>query len=211
MKIRWSSYLRISVMGVLFLCLILLNVRMFVMEPGSAQAQAEVVRAEAALAQVLAGATDEQVAVAAAGVVSAEAGVQTAEAGVASAQTELAKTELTAPFAGTISALNVESGEIVSPGTPLISLGDTSIWQIETDDLTEIDVVNVKEGASVTISVDALPGEEFAGVVTRIKPKSETKAGDVTYTVLIDITQGDTSALRWGMTTFVDIEIGPEL
>jgi multidrug resistance efflux pump len=176
-----------------------------------AQAQAEVVRAEAALAQVLAGATDEQVAVAAAGVVSAEAGVQTAEAGIASAQTELAKTELTAPFAGTISALNVDPGEIVSPGTPLISLGDTSTWQIETDDLTEIDVVNVKEGASVTISVDALPGEEFAGVVTRIKPKSETKAGDVTYTVLIDITQGDTSALRWGMTTFVDIEIGPEL
>ncbi|MFC1975027.1 HlyD family secretion protein [Chloroflexota bacterium] len=176
-----------------------------------AQAQASVVQSQAALAQVLAGATDEQVAVVAAGVVSAEAGVQTAESGIAAAQTEVSKTELKAPFAGTISSLNVDPGEIVSPGTPLISLGDTSRWQIETDDLTEIDVVNVKEGATVKITVDALPGEEFEGVVTRIKPKSETKAGDVTYTVLIDITQGDTSALRWGMTTFVDIEIGPEL
>jgi len=175
-----------------------------------AQAQAEVERAEAALAQVLAGATDEQIAVAAAGVVSAEAGVQTAEAGIAAAETELGKTELKAPFAGTISALDVDPGEIVSPGAPLISLGDTSTWQIETDDLTEIDVVNVKEGAKVSISVDALPGETYEGVVTRIKPKSETKAGDVTYTVLIDI-KGDTSALRWGMTTFVDIEVGPEL
>jgi hypothetical protein len=28
---------------------------------------------------------------------------------------------------------------------------------------------------------------------------------------LIDITKGDVSKLRWGMTTFVDIEVGPEL
>ncbi|MBN1220050.1 MAG: efflux RND transporter periplasmic adaptor subunit [Anaerolineae bacterium] len=176
-----------------------------------AQAQAEVARAEAALAQILAGATDEQIAVAEAGVVAANAGIQAAEAGVASTQTELVKTELKSPFAGTIGARNVNPGEMVSPGEPVISVGDTSRWQIETDDLTEIDVVNVKEGANVTISVDALPGEEFEGVVVRIKPQSETKAGDVTYTVLIDITKGDTSLLRWGMTTFVDIEVGPEL
>ena len=35
--------------------------------------------------------------------------------------------------------------------------------------------------------------------------------GDVTYTVLIDITAGDTSQLGWGMTTFVDIEVEPNL
>jgi RND family efflux transporter MFP subunit len=176
-----------------------------------AQAQAEVARAQAARAQVLAGATDEKIAIAEAGVTAAEAGIQTAEADIASAETELAKTELKAPFAGVIGARNVNLGEIVSPGAPAFSVGDTSTWQIETDDLTEIDVVNVEEGAQVNISVDALPGQEFEGVVVRIKPQSETKAGDVTYTVLIDITKGDTSALRWGMTTFVDIEVKPEL
>jgi multidrug efflux pump subunit AcrA (membrane-fusion protein) len=92
-----------------------------------------------------------------------------------------------------------------------MSFGDTSRWQIETDDLTEIDVVNVQPGASVSISVDALPGEEFEGKVVRVTPQAETKAGDQTYTVLIDITKGDTSKLRWGMTTYVDIKIGPEL
>jgi HlyD family secretion protein len=176
-----------------------------------AQAQAETVRAEAALAQLEAGATDEKIAIAEAGVTSAEAGIETAEASILSAQTELAKAELKAPFAGTVGALNVEEGEYVSPGAPAVSIGDTSRWQIETDDLTEIDVVNVNVGAKVSISVDALPGEEFEGVVVRIRPKSETKAGDVTYTVLIDITQGDTLPLRWGMTTFVDIEVEPEL
>jgi HlyD family secretion protein len=173
-----------------------------------AQAQAEVARAQAALAQAKAGATKEQVAMAEAGVQVAQAGVQSAEAGKESAETELAKTELKAPFAGTVGWLKVRQGEIVSPGVPVVTLGDVSTWQIETDDLTEIDVVGVKVGAPVKITVDALPGQDYAGKVVRIRPESETKAGDVTYTVLIDITQGDTARLRWGMTTAVDIEVG---
>lgn len=176
-----------------------------------AQAQADVASADAALAKLKAGATDEQIAVAEAGVKIAEAGIEKAKSGITSAQAELAKTELIAPFSGTIGSLDIDEGEIVQPGTSAISLGDSSRWQIETDDLTEIDVVNVRPGASVKISVDALPGEEFEGKVIRITPKAETKAGDQTYTVLIDLTKGDTSKLRWGMTTFVDIEVGPEL
>jgi multidrug resistance efflux pump len=176
-----------------------------------AQAQADVSSAEAALAELNAGATVEKIAVAEAGVKIAEAGIEKAKAGITSAQAELAKTELIAPFSGTIGNLNIDEGEIVQPGTEAISLGDNSSWQIETDDLTEIDVVNVQAGANVKISVDALPGEEFEGKVVRVTPQAETKAGDQTYTVLIDITNGDVSKLRWGMTTFVDIEIGPEL
>lgn len=169
-----------------------------------AQAQAAVARAEATLGEQLAGPTEEQIAV-------AEAGVQTAEAGVSLAEVELSKTQLKAPFDGTVGLLHIEEGEMVGSGTVVMAVGDTSRWQIETDDLTEIDVVQVEPGAKVTISVDALPDQEFEGEVVRITPQSETKAGDVTYTVLIDITSGDTSKLRWGMTTFVDIEVGPEL
>jgi HlyD family secretion protein len=169
-----------------------------------AQAQAGVLQVEASLEEVKAGTTAEKIAV-------AEAGVQTAEAGVSLAEVELAKTQLVAPFEGLVGILNVEEGEMVGSGATVMAVSDSSRWQIETDDLTEIDVVQVEVGAKVQISVDALPGQEFEGEVMRITPRSETKAGDVTYTVLIDITQGDTSALRWGMTTFVDIEVGPEL
>jgi HlyD family secretion protein len=185
-----------------------------------AQAQANVAGAQANLDKLLAGATDEDIAIAEAGVETSRANLETvkaqveaaqsgltaAQAQLASAQVQLDKTSLNAPFAGTISSLNIDVGEIVQPGVPVIALGNTSGWQIETDDLTEIDVVDVQIGAEVQISVDALPGEELTGKVVRITPKSETKAGDVTYTVLIDITKGDTSRLRWGMTTFVDIE-----
>ncbi|MEW5956901.1 MAG: HlyD family efflux transporter periplasmic adaptor subunit [Chloroflexota bacterium] len=169
-----------------------------------AQTQAAVAQAEAGLAELVAGPTQEKVAV-------AEAGVQTAEAGVSLAEVELSKTQLKAPFDGTVGILNIDEGELVGSGTNVLAISDSSRWQIETDDLTEIDVVQVEPGARVSISVDALPDQEFEGQVVRITPKSETKAGDVTYTVLIDITKGDTSKLRWGMTTFVDIEVGPEL
>lgn len=186
-----------------------------------AQAQADVVRAEAELANLLAGSTVEDVAISEAQVNAANSRVNTskasadataanvasAAAGVASAQAQVDKTELTAPFDGTVSIINVNKGEVVQSGISLMSIGDTTTWQIETDDLTEIDVVDVNMGATVHISVDALPGETFEGKVARITPRSVTKAGDVTYTVLINIVSGDTSKLKWGMTTFVDIEI----
>ncbi|HRV91650.1 MAG TPA: HlyD family efflux transporter periplasmic adaptor subunit [Anaerolineae bacterium] len=191
-----------------------------------AQAQADVAAAQAQLDDLLAGSTDEDIAIAEAQVESAQAGISTARANVEaseteidvnqarveSAQVELDKTTLKAPFSGEVSSLNnVDEGEIVQAGSSVVSLGDTSKWQIETDDLTEIDIVDVQVGANVTISVDALPGEDFEGKVVKITPKSETKAGDVTYTVLIDITKGPTARLRWGMTTFVDIEASPEI
>jgi HlyD family secretion protein len=191
-----------------------------------AQAQADVAKAQADLANLMAGATDEEIAVAEAAVETAQARVEIARASleaqqanveasqaqVDSAQVRLNQTTISAPFDGTVGSLNGNNeGEIVQSGAEVVTLGDTSIWQIETDDLTEIDVVDVEPGANVTISVDALPNEELEGKVVRITPKSETKAGDQTYTVLIDITKGNTSRLKWGMTTFVDIETDTEL
>jgi len=183
-----------------------------------AQAQAEVAGAQAALAKLQAGATAEDIAIAEARVRSAEANVGSAQAavdeaksGVGVAEAELAKTRLVAPFDGQVGLLSITEGEMASAGQAVMSVGDASRWQIETDDLTEIDVVNVQEGATVQISIDALPGQTFEGKVVRVTPKSVTKAGDQTYTVLIDITSGDTAPLKWGMTAFVDIQIGPEL
>jgi len=188
-------------------------------------AQIGVIEAEAALAQVMAGATPEQIEVAQTGVgeaeaalaqvkagstpeqiAAAEAGVRQAEAALAQARLALDHLQITAPFAGTITDLNVEVGETVSLGSPVINLANLSAWQIETDDLTEIDVVQVTEGQSAAITFDALPGETFSGTVSRIKPRSETKAGDVTYTVIIDLPDAGDTRLRWGMTAFVEID-----
>lgn len=183
-----------------------------------AQAQAEVERAKAALTELKAGSTIEQIVASEANVASAQAGieiaktdVESAQAAVTSAKVSLAKTELIAPFAGIIGSLPINEGEYVQTGAPVMTLGNASGWQIETSDLTEIDRVGIEVGSPVTFTADALPGQTFTGRVTRITPKSELKAGDQTYTVTIEITGGETSALTWGMTVYVDIEVGPEL
>lgn len=200
-----------------------------------AVARASVGEAEAALAAAKAGATDEDVAVAEAAVfqakqvvVEAEAGVSAAQATLASAnashsaalaslstaestleaaQNQLADFQLLAPFAGTVSRIDANVGELVNAGVPFISLGDDSSWQVETDDLSEIDIVEVRIGQSARVTVDALPGQEFDGIVADITPRSETKRGDVTYTVTIELNDAGTETLRWGMTAFVDIDV----
>jgi hypothetical protein len=68
----------------------------------------------------------------------------------------------------------------------------------------------VREGADVSIQLDALSGEEFKGEVVRITPQSQTQAGDVVYQVLIDFVGGDMSRLRWGMTGFAHIQAAPD-
>jgi HlyD family secretion protein len=172
--------------------------------------EAGVAEAEAALATVLAGATDEEIAIAQAGVSEAEAGLVSAQAALAIAQAALEDYELKAPFAGKVARIGVEEGEFISAGTPVVSLSDDSTWYVETDDLTEIDVVEVAVGQPVVVTVDAIPNREFNGVVTDIAPRSEIKRGDVTYTITIELVDAEDAPLRWGLTAFVDINVEEE-
>jgi HlyD family secretion protein len=120
---------------------------------------------------------------------------------------ELADTELKAPFAGTIASLDLEVGEQVSAAAPapVVRLADLTSWRVETDDLTEINVVYVQEGDSVSISIDALPELELTGTVERIRPLGENKQGDITYTATIIPASSD-ERLRWNMTASVIID-----
>ena len=163
-----------------------------------AAAEAEVRRAQSQLDLLVAGARPESVA-------AAEADVVAAEAAQAQAKVALAETELKAPFAGTVAALDARLGEQVGPGSPVVRLADLSAWQIETDDLTELNVVRVVEGAPASITFDAIPGLKVTGKVSRIKPLGENKQGDMTYVVIVAPEQVD-PRLRWNMTASVAIE-----
>jgi HlyD family secretion protein len=134
----------------------------------------------------------------------AQAAVTAAQATLMAAEVALAETLLVAPFAGTIAALEVEVGEQVTPGLPVIQLGDLAAWQLETDDLIELDVVRVQPGVPVAITVDALPGVELRGTVVRVKPLGEDKIGDMTYTAYIALAE-PAAGLAWNMTATVYI------
>jgi HlyD family secretion protein len=167
-------------------------------EADVAAAQAEIHRVQAQLELLRTGARPEEVA-------AAEAEVAAAEATLAQAQAALTQTELRAPFAGTVAALDARVGEEAAAGAPLVRLADFSAWQVETDDLTELSVVQVKESAPVTITVDAIPGLELLGHVLRVKGIGEDKQGDMTYTVVVQPDRPD-ERLRWNMTAAVFIE-----
>jgi HlyD family secretion protein len=86
-----------------------------------------------------------------------------------------------------------------------VRLADFSQWQVETDDLTELNVVRVREGAAVQLAFDALPGVTLPGTVVQIKPIGVNKQGDITYTVVIAPDRWD-ERLRWNMTAVATIE-----
>jgi multidrug resistance efflux pump len=163
-----------------------------------AAAEAEIQRAQAQLELLRSGVRPETIA-------GAKAEVAAAEAALEQARVALAETELKAPFAGTVAALDTKVGEQVGPGSPIVTLADLSAWQIETDDLTELSIVKVKEGDPVLITFDAIPDLELPGTVLRIKPIGENKLGDITYTVIVGLDESD-PRLRWNMTAAVEIE-----
>jgi HlyD family secretion protein len=162
-----------------------------------AEAEAMVQQAQAQLNLALAGPRGEELAAAAAAVDQARAGLERAQA-------SLADTELRAPFAGTVAALDVSEGEQVGAGMPIVQLADLGTWQVETDDLTELDIVRVQVGEPVTVTFDAVEGLQLAGTVQRIKAVGEEKRGDMTYTVTVQLDDQDTR-LRWNMTAVVTI------
>ena len=162
-----------------------------------AAAQAEIRRAQAQLDLVEAGARPETVA-------AVEADLAAAEAALKQSQVALADTVLEAPFAGTVASLDTSVGEQVMPGVPVVWLADLSEWQIETDDLTELSIVQVEGEAPALVTFDAIPGLELPGTVVRIGSMGENKMGDVVYTVIVAPDEHD-DRLRWGMTAMVVI------
>lgn len=93
----------------------------------------------------------------------------------------------------------------MTPGKPVVTLVDFSLWYVETDNLTEIEVVDIILGQNVEIVPDALPGLTLSGVVESIGDKFEEKCDDITYTTRILVEEID-PRLRWGMTVVVTFD-----
>jgi HlyD family secretion protein len=167
-----------------------------------AAAQAEVDGARASLLLLSAGARPEDIAV-------VEAQVAQAEVALAQATSALGDAALMAPFAGTVGAVLVRDGEMVSAGASVVVLGDVGEFKIETTDLNEVDLYLLKLGQTVELTFDALPGRSMRGVVTKIAPMASLEQGGTNYEVTIELDEQDPD-LRWGMTAFVDIFVGAQ-
>ena len=156
--------------------------------------------AQAELDLLRAGATAEEIAAKKADLVQAQAALDATLVG-------LERTQVRAPVGGTVATVDARTGELVLSGQPLVTVGDLSTLRVETTDLDEIDVAQVEIDQDVSITFDAVPEQVFTGHVTRISPMAEPGTGGVNYTVIIELDEIAPQIL-WGMTAFVDIEVG---
>lgn len=114
-----------------------------------------------------------------------------ARANVAAARDTLSKTTITAPMAGTITALPVEEGEVAvigtmnNPGTKLLTIADMSVVEAVME-VDETDIPNVKVGQRATVTIDAYPNKTFEGVVTEVGSSPMTAQGAGTSTEAVN-------------------------
>lgn len=106
------------------------------------------------------------------GALGAQAALDDAKARLASAQKNLDNTVVKAPYDGIVSERQVNPGDIVAPGAPLVTIVDPSTMRLEgavpADQLGAIRV-----GAPISFTVTGYPGREFTGTISNIYPSAD--------------------------------------
>ncbi|UCG24089.1 MAG: efflux RND transporter periplasmic adaptor subunit [Chloroflexota bacterium] len=185
-------------------------------QAGVAASQAQLEAAQANHELLLKGASEAQIAAAGANLAQAEANLATlmdgpseaqlvaAETAVVQAQVALERARLnlvdailTAPFSGTVTAVNVGQGEAANG--IVLELADSTNLQVVLD-VDEVDIGNIGEGQPALITLEAWPDETISGRVRAIAPDAnQDTSAVVSFEVTIDLEESD-APLLVGMT-----------
>jgi membrane fusion protein (multidrug efflux system) len=140
------------------------------------------------------------------------------EAALAVAQVNLGYTRILAPADGTVGERQVRPGQLVSPGTQVVTFVENTRWV--SANFRETQLTNIKVGDVAEIRVDTYPGRVFKGRVLEIAPASgsqfallppDNATGNftkVTQRVPVKIALDDsalTSQLRPGLSAVVTV------
>ena len=102
----------------------------------------------------------------------ARARLQHAEEALGQSQTRLGYTAITSPLSGVVLSKNIEPGEQVAPGTPVITVGDLkNVWLRAYID--ETDLGRVKVGQLVKVTTDTYSGKVYEGRISFISSEAE--------------------------------------
>jgi membrane fusion protein (multidrug efflux system) len=110
------------------------------------------------------------------------------------AQLELSYTNIVAPIDGVIAARAVKPGNLIQLNSSLFRIVDTSRLEAVLN-VPERDLATMKEGLTVRMTADAMPGDVFEGVIDRVSPVVD--AGSGTFRVVTVFPGGE--GLRPGM------------
>jgi len=138
--------------------------------------------------------------------------IETAMINLDKAKQELLKTEIIAPFDGTIVSVDVKVNDQLSQfdyaSKPAVYLVDTKTIRMK-GIIDEIDITKVSVGQPAIIRVDALPGRDLRGSVRFVSPFGSLQSGVVNFPVEIYMDHDEnTEGLRGGLTATADIITG---
>jgi len=107
---------------------------------------------------------------------------------------QLSYTVVKAPFDGVVTEKMVETGELASPGQPLLKMENPRKLRLEAT-VAEGDLRSISPGDKIAVIIDALGGPVLDGVVWKILPVGDPQTH--TFTVKVDLPQ--TPGLKTGM------------
>ena len=152
----------------------------------------------------------------------AESVVKQREADLDNAKLQFSYATITAPVSGTVSKKNVEMGEYIQPGQPLMAITQNNIWI--TANFKETQMQDLHPGQRVEFTVDSYPDSTFHGMVQSVSPATGAKfallppdnaSGNfvkvtqrVPVKILIDRYNYTKSPLRPGMSVDVVVSTG---
>ncbi len=129
--------------------------------------------------------------------------IRAAEARVAASEATLDLACIIAPFAGSITSIDVLAGDQISPGTPGFRIDDLSRLLVEVE-ISEVDINSVALGQPVTLNFDAVLDKVYNGVVVEKGLIGISLQGVVSFPVTVEVINAD-EAIMPGMTAAVNI------
>jgi len=137
-----------------------------------------------------------------------EAGVARAEAALERAEARLELARLRAPFDGTVLAVDVRAGEVVSLQSPGggIEVADLSELWVRVD-IPEVRIARVRVGAAAEVVIDALGQDRLAAEVVEIAPQADRQSNTVEVAVRL---AEPPPLIRPNMSARVSIQAGEE-
>lgn len=134
----------------------------------------------------------------------AQLSLDNAQTSLENAQEKLEDYQITAPISGTVVTKIAKAGDKIEGGSTgtLCTIYDLSYLEM-TMNIDELDIGKVEVGQTVEITADAVEGQTYTGVVTKVSVAGTTTGGITTYPVTVRI--DETDGLLPGMN--VDAEI----
>lgn len=123
------------------------------------------------------------------------AAIATQQSQVALAEANLLRARVTAPFSGVVATRAIEPGQIVSPGTTMLTIVDLSTVRVEVV-VPLKDTARIRAGQPVRLAVQGMPAEAFTGIVDRVNPVAEAGTRSIKVYLTLDNPDG---LLRGGM------------